>query len=228
MYVRKSLQNSKSFFNHCVHSPSTCRCTKSRNCVWITEKANPSHLIEILVLILWENEAIPCDDQMKKGFCQFGKAHTRVVQPSIAVDFVGGGLFGRHEGAATAYVPTSSNSLQKRTQWIAKIRSGLACCWMTAAPVFGNMKRCTRLIRTFRKRQGFRISKRDSFREVYFSFKLSVYYLHQPFTNINLPKTGFKWRSEEEIGNNLFFCKKVCFGDTFVRFFVKSKSLKST
>ena len=77
-------------------------------------------------------------------------------------------------------------------------------------------------------RTGFRISKRDSFREVYFSFKLSVYYLHQPFTNINLPKTGFKWRSEEEIGNNLFFCKKVCFGDTFVRFFVKSKSLKST
>ena len=51
---------------------------------------------------------------MKKGFCQFGKAHTRVVQPSIAVDFVGGGLFGRHEGAATAYVPSSSNSLQKR------------------------------------------------------------------------------------------------------------------
>ena len=91
---------------------------------------------------------------MKKGFCQFGKGHTRLVQPSIAVDFVGGGLFGRHEGAATAYVPTSSNSLQKRTQWIAKIRSGLACCWMTAAPVFGNMKRCTRLIRTFCKRQG--------------------------------------------------------------------------
>ena len=92
---------------------------------------------------------------MKKGFCQFGKGHTRVVQPSIAVDFVGGGLFGRHEGAATAYVPTSSNSLQKRTQWIAKIRSGLACCWMTAAPVFGNMKRCTRLIRTFLQKTRF-------------------------------------------------------------------------
>jgi len=124
----------QAFFSTTVRSLSTCRSRKSRNCVWITKKANPSHLIEIL--ILWEDEVIPCDDQMKKGFCQFGKGHTRVVQPSIAVDFVGGGLFGRHEGAATAYVPTSSNSLQKRTQWIAKIRSGLACCWMTSSRFF--------------------------------------------------------------------------------------------
>ena len=41
---------------------------------------------------------------MKRGFCQFGKGHTRVVQLSIAVAFVGGGLFGRHVGAAIAFV----------------------------------------------------------------------------------------------------------------------------